>query len=264
MGKIHDNRITLNNSNDEGAGIMIAGALPANPDDLSTGSGAVDIYANEIKGNLANDDGGGIRFLMAGNFPMNVYNNVIASNVSTHEGGGIGINDAPDVRIYNNTIMDNLTTATAVTSNGLPAPAGVSTSENSEQLQATLPAVRRSFSRPLLFNNVLWGNLAGSRAGTTVYGIGLHATDTDADADVWDVGVADGTGVLAPVNSVIGQDDAASTSTRPTPPTARPTRRSSSRGRSRSRSPPGGRTRPSSTPTSSRSRCRRTSWVTTT
>ena len=202
-GKIHDNRITLNNSNDEGAGVMIAGALPANPDDLSTGTGAVDIYANEIKGNLANDDGGGIRFLMAGNFPMNVYNNVIASNVSTHEGGGIGINDAPNVRIYNNTIMDNITTATAVTSNGMPAPAGVSTSENSQQLQDSLPANAPTFSTPLLFNNVMWSNRAGTRGGTTVSGIGLAgATDTD----FWDVGVADGTGSLAPVNSVIQQD----------------------------------------------------------
>ena len=95
-GKIHDNRITLNNSNDEGGGIMIAGALPADPDVLSQGSGAVDIYANYIQGNLANDDGGGIRFLQAGNFPMKVYNNVIAGNISTHEGGGIGINDAPE------------------------------------------------------------------------------------------------------------------------------------------------------------------------
>ena len=39
-GKILDNRITLNNSNDEGGGIMIAGALPADPDVLSEGSGA--------------------------------------------------------------------------------------------------------------------------------------------------------------------------------------------------------------------------------
>ncbi len=33
---------------------------------LSPGTGPVDIYANQIQANLANDDGGGIRFLMAG------------------------------------------------------------------------------------------------------------------------------------------------------------------------------------------------------
>ena len=203
-GTIHDNRITLNNSNDEGGGIMIAGALPADPDVLSEGSGSVEIYNNHIQGNLANDDGGGIRFLQAGNFPMKVYNNVIAGNISTHEGGGIGINDAPNVQIVNNTIMDNLTTATAVTSNGLAAPAGVSTSENSQQLQATLPAGSPAFSKPVLFNNVLWNNRAGHRAGTTVTGIGLDG-DTTA-VDLWDVGVADATGVLAPTRSVIQQN----------------------------------------------------------
>ena len=80
---------------------------------------------------------------MAGNFPMNVYNNMIVNNVSTHEGGGIALDDAPNVRIFNNTIMKNLTTATAVTSNGQPAPAGLSTAANSDQLQATLPGAAR-------------------------------------------------------------------------------------------------------------------------
>ena len=131
-GKIHHNRIYFNQSYDEGGGIMIAGELPADPTTLSPGSGPVDIYNNLIQANLANDDGGGLRFLMAGNFPMNVYNNMIVNNVSTHEGGGIGLNDAPNVRVYNNTIMKNITTATAVTSNGSPAPAGLSTSANSD------------------------------------------------------------------------------------------------------------------------------------
>ncbi|MEO7752951.1 MAG: SdrD B-like domain-containing protein, partial [Terracoccus sp.] len=201
-GSIHHNRVTLNSSNDEGGGIMIAGQLPATPGTLSPGTGKVDIYANLIQGNLSNDDGGGIRFLMAGNSPMNVYDNMIVNNVSTHEGGGVGINDAPDVRIYNNTIMKNLTTATAVTSNGTAAPAGVSTSANSDPLQATLPAGSSSFSNPLLFNNILWDNRAGTRAGTTVTGLGLAG---DADVNHWDVGVADGTGVLAPTSSVIQQ-----------------------------------------------------------
>ena len=77
---------------------------------------------------------------MAGNFPMNVSNNMIVNNVSTHEGGGVALDDAPNVRFVNNTVMKNITTATAVTSNGLPAPAGLSTGANSTQLQATLPA----------------------------------------------------------------------------------------------------------------------------
>jgi hypothetical protein len=204
-GKIHHNRIYFNSSNDEGGAIMIAGQLPATVGALSPGSGAVDIYANQIQANMANDDGGGIRFLMAGNYPMNVYNNMIVNNVSTHEGGGIGINDAPDVRVFNNTIMKNLTTATAVTSDGQPAPAGLSTSANSDQLQATLPSGSPTFSQPLTFNNIFWDNRAGTRAGTSVTGIGLTGA---ADINNWDLGVADGTGLLAPTNSVVQQNTA--------------------------------------------------------
>ena len=178
-GKIHHNRIYLNMSNDEGGGIMIAGQLPANPErPLARLRARSTSTPTRSRRNLANDDGGGIRFLMAGNFPMNVYNNMIVNNVSTHEGGGISLNDAPNVRIYNNTIMKNLTTATAVTSNGQPAPAGLSTSANSDQLQATLPAGSPAFSNPLLFNNIFWDNRAGTRAGTTVTGLGLAGDAT--------------------------------------------------------------------------------------
>ena len=206
-GKIHHNRIYFNMSNDEGGGIMIAGQLPQTAGELSTGSGAADIYANQIQANLANDDGGGIRFLMAGNFPLNVYDNMIVNNVSTHEGGGISLDDAPNVRVFNNTIMKNLTTATAVTSNGDPAPAGLSTSANSDQLQATLPGGSPLFSNPLLFNNIFWDNRAGTRAGTKVTGIappGAPANPTNQ----WDIGVANGTPtqLLAPTNSVVQQN----------------------------------------------------------
>jgi hypothetical protein len=204
-GKIHHNRIYFNQSYDEGGGIMIAGQLPASTSTLSPGSGPVDIHANLIQANLANDDGGGLRFLMAGNFPMNVHDNFIVNNVSTHEGGGVALNDAPNVRFYNNTVMKNLTTATAVTSNGFPAPAGLSTSLNSDQLQATLPGGSPAFSNPLLFNNVFWDNRAGTRAGGTVTGIGL-AGDASPISH-WDMGAADGAGLLAPTNSVIQTSD---------------------------------------------------------
>ncbi len=206
-GKIHHNRIYLNESNDEGGGIMIAGALPATPGELSPGSGPVNIYNNQIQGNLANDDGGGIRFLMAGNYAMNVYNNMIVNNVSTHEGGGTSLNDAPNVRFYNNTVMKNITTATAVTSDGQPAPAGLSTSANSTQLQPTLPAGSPSFSKPALFNNIFWDNRAGTRAGTTVTGIGLAGDSVPIN--YWDLGAFDASGQLAPTDSVIQQQSTA-------------------------------------------------------
>jgi uncharacterized repeat protein (TIGR01451 family) len=202
-GTISANRVYFNRSYDEGGGIMIAGSLPAQATSLSPGSGSVDIFGNLIQANLSNDDGGGIRFLMAGNFPMNVYNNFIVNNISTHEGGGIALNDAPNVRVYNNTIMKNLTTATAITSNGAAAPAGLSTSYNSAALQATLGNGASTFSNPLLFNNIFWDNRAGTRAGTGVTGLGV------ADAVHWDVGSADSAAILlTPTNSVVQQSAA--------------------------------------------------------
>lgn len=200
-GSIHHNRIYFNRSYDEGGGIMIAGELPADPNLLTPGAGAVDVYANLIQNNLANDDGGGLRFLMAGNFPYNVYNNIIVNNISTHEGGGVSLNDAPDVRFFNNTVMKNITTATAMTSNGQPAPAGLSTSRNSNLLQATLPAGSPIFSEPLLFNNIFWDNRAGTFVGSTVAGIGLPGDPHPINQ--WDLGVSDGIGLLSPTNSIL-------------------------------------------------------------
>lgn len=205
-GSIHDNRIYFNHSYDEGAGIMIAGELPADPtanygsSNGPKGAGPVNIYNNLIQANLSDDDGGGLRFLMAGNFQMNVYNNMIINNVSTHEGGGVAIDDAPNVRFMNNTVMKNITTATAVTSNGSPAPAGLFTGANSAQLQATLPGGSPSFSNPLLFNNIFWDNRAGSRGVNTVLGIG------SGDANPWDLGVGGGVDLLSPTNSIIQQN----------------------------------------------------------
>ena len=200
-GTISHNRIYFNRSYDEGGGVMIAGELPPDPALLSDGAGPVDVYANLIQGNLANDDGGGLRFLMAGNNPYNVYNNIIVNNVSTHEGGGVSLNDAPDVRFYNNTVMNNITTATSMTSNGLAAPAGFSSSKNSDLLQATLPAGAPLFSDPLMFNNIFWDNRAGTWTGGGVAGIGL-----DGDLSPifnWDLGVAGGFGQLSPTYTLM-------------------------------------------------------------
>ena len=210
-GSIHDNRLYFNRAYDEAGGIMIAGELPANPAVLTPGAGPVDIYNNLIQANLSNDDGGGLRFLMAGNFVYNVYNNIIVNNISTHEGGGVSLNDAPQVRFFNNTVMKNLTTATAATSDGNPAPAGLSTSLNSALLQGTLPGGSPLFSDPLLFNNLFWDNRAGSFVPASgVLGIGL--TDTNGNPDptpinYWDMGVSGNFGyLLSPTSSLLHSD----------------------------------------------------------
>ena len=199
-GRIDHNLIYLNQSVDEGAGIQVSGELPTTTG-VSPGSGAVTIDHNYIGANMSNDDGAGIRLLMAGNAPISIYNNMITNNVSLHEGGGIALDDSTNVTIANNTIAKNITTATATTSSGQPAPAGISSVENSSQLQSTLPAGSSRFSDPKLYNNILWDNRAGSWTPKGIAGIGMPGDTTGFNR--WDIGTADGTGFLAPHNSVM-------------------------------------------------------------
>lgn len=219
---IRRNRVWFNGSYDEGGGIMIAGELPSSPTQLSPGTGAVTIDSNIISTNLANDDGGGIRLLMTSGTDIQsnrrdtvrIANNTIADNISAHEGGGIALDDAVFVDIVNNTISKNLTTATAVTSDGLKAPAGISTATNSDPLQARLrtsslfpsgSAIGNTrFSKPTLFNNVFFDNRAGRYQGGTIHGIGKYPVGTDTDIVNWDMGMTDvPIGILTPTYSVL-------------------------------------------------------------
>jgi hypothetical protein len=266
-GTIDHNKLMLNQSVDEGGAIMIAGEPPVdpntftpNPNLLSMGAGTTTIDSNYIGDNLAQDDGGGVRFLEAGVEPMLVTNNMITDNVSAHEGGAVAIDNAPDVRLVNDTIANNITTATATTSTGDPAPAGISTAGINVQLHdflthtglnATIPvdqpdgttkpetcaqlaasptecgdAANQPFSNPLVMDDVVWGNLAGTwdAMHTTVTGIGLPqnlqysgpagacpaggaaapciAPLWDPGPNNWDIGVADGSNVGKDINPV--------------------------------------------------------------
>ena len=154
---------------------------------------------------------------MAGNFPMNVYNNFIVNNVSTHEGGGIGINDAPNVRVYNNTIMKNLTTATAVTSNGCAGPGRAV--DLAQQRPAAGHAAGRfaALQQPAAVQQHLLGQPGGYARR---YGHGDRAQPVTPMPIIWDLGVADGPGLLAPTNSIV-QQNAGATRTRRVRPTSR-------------------------------------------
>jgi len=203
--------------------VMVAGELPSTPTQLSPGTGPVSIDGNVIQANLANDDGGGIRLLQTSgshvsrNNPgtISITNNTIANNVSAHEGGGIALDDSAFVTIVDNTVAKNLTTATAVTSNGDAAPAGLSTAANSDLLQGRLgntTLFNRSeilaatpFSKPTLLDNVFTDNRAGNFDGGYVYGIGGSLPDgSDNSINEWDMGVMDVAGSLSPLSSVLG------------------------------------------------------------
>jgi hypothetical protein len=221
-GTIRNNRIWFNSSYDEGGAVMIAGELPATPTGLSEGTGPVTIDKNVISENLANDDGGGIRLLQVSGSHISratpgtvtISNNTVTENISTHEGGGIALDDAAFVDVVGNTVAENLTTASAVTSDGLPAPAGLSTAQNSDQLQARLrntvlfPASQTlaatAFSKPTILDDVFSDNRAGAFSGGWITGIGGKLPDgTDNDVNPWDMGLADGAGTLSPVGSII-------------------------------------------------------------
>ncbi|UQX87375.1 hypothetical protein M6D93_13835 [Jatrophihabitans telluris] len=217
-GTITNNRMWFNASYDEGGAVMIAGELPADPTGLSQGTGRVLIDSNVIQANLANDDGGGIRLLQvtgsavgnrnqAENQTITISNDTVANNVSAHEGGGIALDDAPFVRIVNTTVTKNLTTATAVTSDGSPAPAGLSTATNSDPLQAQLTKLNNTgvntttFSKPTLLNDVFWDNRAGNFDGGVVCGIDSVTCPGIVN---WDMGVTDDQSAsLAPTHSVV-------------------------------------------------------------
>ncbi|QNK79431.1 hypothetical protein [Nakamurella sp. PAMC28650] len=201
---IAHNVVNLNQSQDEGGGIMIAGQLPADSTKPSLGAGPLNISGNTISVNAANDDGGGIRFLQAGNFPIRVENNSITNNVSSHEGGGIALDDTAQVTIINDTIAKNITTATAVTSNGSAAPAGISTAHNSDPFQATLPAGSPTWSNPIIANDIVYDNRAGSWNASTSNVSGIGQTGDATPLNVWDIGIADpGAGLLSPIHSVL-------------------------------------------------------------
>ena len=159
-GTIHHNCVIFNASFDEGAGIMIAGELPKPPVELSPGSGDVKIYNNLVQGNLANDDGGGIRLLQPTTYEIQIYNNLVVNNISTDVGGGIALDDASNTIIYNNTIAKNISTATAEDSDRSPHGAGLVSEVHSASFQGVLAPDAPKFSDPVLFNNIFWDNKA--------------------------------------------------------------------------------------------------------
>ena len=232
-GTIKGNTVWFNSSYDEGGAIMLAGELPPTPTGLTPGTGSVTVDGNVIDANIASDDGGGIRLLqVAGshvtrNDPqwITITNNTLTNNVSAHEGGGVALDDAPFVKFVGNTVAGNMTTATAVTSDGQPAPAGLSTGANSDVLMARLNSTafsgtrtlgQATFSNPVLLDDVFNDNRAGTYVGGYVYGIGGTLPDGTANTtDLWDMGVVDDPGLLHPIGSVVqtttGTDNGAQT-----------------------------------------------------
>ncbi len=235
-GKISSNRIFLNTAYDEGGAITIAsepaftvsaGTVVPSATGVTNGTGAVSIDHNYISDNMAQDDGGAMRIMgTAGSkslSPISINDNVISNNVSAHEGGAISLSDDPVVNIVNNTIAQNVTTATATTSDGLPAPAGIAVDINSAGLNVLLATTYKTqvpswmgtstwprFSNAQILNDILWYNRAGSWSGSSgVAQIGMPG-DTST-MNFWDVGSTDASALLTVRSSQIGSSPSAPT-----------------------------------------------------
>ena len=147
-------------------------------------------------------------------FSPSITNNIIADNVAGWDGAGISLLDALNTNIINNTIVSNSTTASAGilfttigaplasaqgsncivgTETSCPQISGLVSVQNSAILSANLPATItcpanhyqgtkasngtcRTFSYPLLMNNILWQNSS--------YYIGVGAVSPQFQQDV--------------------------------------------------------------------------------
>jgi hypothetical protein len=189
-GSIHDNQIYYNDAVDSGAGISIQTEQPVGGG-LGDGSGAVNVDRNNLSGNYSGDDGGGIFVLDALNQPINIRNNIIADNGSADLGGAIMLDDSSQVAVINNTVANNVSTASSESSDGNAHGAGLTAEANDPLFQATLPAGSPDFSNPTaLFNNIFWDNnaytLSSTGPGATLVDQGfidfeIHGTTNSAD-----------------------------------------------------------------------------------
>jgi hypothetical protein len=194
-GLIEDNEIRFNQAFDEGGGLFVgAELLPAGapPGTLRQGAGHVTVNRNRFLANLAFDDGGAIQALEVNGqdvgasadpndwYRLRLTNNMIVNNVSNDVGGGVSLDDTVRAEILHNTIAYNNSTATNEDNFGIltggpvfgdplnleqlgvstPLPAGIAARAHDAALQAALPPGAPTFSKPLLYDNVIVGNRA--------------------------------------------------------------------------------------------------------
>jgi hypothetical protein len=189
-GNIHDNQIYYNDSVDSGAGVAIESELPVGGG-LGTGTGTVNVDRNLIQSNYSGDDGGGLFVLDALTAAINVRDNQIVDNGSADIGGAMMIDDSSNVRIVNNTVANNVSTASSENSDGNAHSAGLASEGNDPLFQAMLPGGSPDFSQPTaLFNNIFWNNNAFTLdrpgPGATLLNQGfidfeVHGTTNNAD-----------------------------------------------------------------------------------
>jgi len=129
-------------------------------------TGPIDIYENKFLRNFSRDDGGAISFEDVGDdiAQINIYNNLFAENIAddcgenTARGGALAFDDTFYVRVYNNTIVHNI-----VAGSRNPAGGGIDSERHGHEYNHDDPDGSRyvvpGFSDPLIYNNIIWGNM---------------------------------------------------------------------------------------------------------
>ncbi len=206
----------------QGGGVLVAGEDPVAGNALSPGAGSVTINGNLIQGNAASHDGAGIALAqvngqdVAANpanpdawYWVNVFNNIIVNNVAQLAGGGVSLADALKVRLINNTIAHNDSTATnrAAFLDPLnpnlttPQPgAGVASRAHSAALAGVLGSL--GFSDPLMHDSIVFQNRSFYWDGSANGGLGGLLPDP-SNPSYSDLGVLGTAGSLTCQNCIL-------------------------------------------------------------
>jgi large repetitive protein len=131
----------------EGGAIYIGGVLPATGA-ASSNSGDVVVANNQIQGNAAIGDGGGIAVYYAGTSRVGLFGNMIVNNVAGLAGGGIALQEARNVQIVHTTVSNN-------DSLGVAQLAFISPTESRPQVAGI---VARTNGVATIRNSVVWQN----------------------------------------------------------------------------------------------------------
>jgi hypothetical protein len=156
-GAIVENKFIFNQSfaggfSPRGAGLSIAAQVTGDGGAAVEGSGKVTVNANLFQGNQAGAGAGGA-VSIANTLPGDdvvLTNNMIINNVTGYAGAVALSGNAGNVRLVNNTVASNVSTAT--TQQAFAAVLG----------QPTTPQIAGvaviDGAAPILLNNILWGN----------------------------------------------------------------------------------------------------------
>lgn len=206
---------TFNQSADPmGAGLSIAAQIPL-AGGTAVGAGDVVVDANLIQGNQAGAGAGGgvsIARTVSGNNANNtddivLTNNMIVNNVAAYSGGGVALTaNGSGVRLVNNTVASNVSTATNRQSFGPGGPV----KDANGNVQPSSPQIAGvavlGGSNPTLLNNIVWANrqfiylISGTTTGLFNPGT-TNINSPNPNAAYSDLGRLSGSG-LAPRYSV--------------------------------------------------------------